>query len=40
MHPVSCTNTYHVVVDLVNRNMVKNTKAGEQSITFIQNKNC
>ena len=26
MHPVSCTNTYHDVTDLLNRGMVKNTK--------------
>ena len=26
MHPVSCTNTHHDVTDLVNHEMVKNTK--------------
>ena len=26
MHPVSCTNTHHDVADLVNHEMVKNTK--------------
>ena len=25
MHPVSCTNTYHDVTDLVNHGTVKNT---------------
>ena len=26
MHPVSCTNTHHDVTDLVNHEMVENTK--------------
>ena len=37
MHPVSCTNNYHDVTDLINRGMVKNTKSWiswERSITF------
>ena len=27
MHPVSCTNTHHDVIDLVHYGMVKNAKA-------------
>ena len=41
MHPVSCTNTYHDVTDLVNHEIVKNTKtwiSREQNMTFLQNK--
>ena len=41
MHPVSCTNIYHDVTDLVNHEMVKNTKSWiswERNITFLQNK--
>ena len=26
MHPISCTNTYHDVTDLVNHEMTGNTK--------------
>ena len=42
MHPVSCTITYHDIIDFVNCDMVKNTKTGmscERSITFLKNKN-
>ena len=37
MHPVSCTNTYPDITDLVNRRMVKDTKTGisqEQMVHF------
>ena len=40
MHPVSCTNTHHDVTDLVNHEIVKNTKtwiSWEWNITFLQN---
>ena len=44
MFPVSCTNSYHDVTDLLNHGMVKNTKnwiSWEQNITFLGNKkNC
>ena len=42
MYPVSCTNTYHDVRDLVNHGMVKNTKtwiSREHNKTFLWNKN-
>ena len=42
MNPVSCSNTCDNVTDLVNHQMVKNTKtwmSWEQNITFLQNKN-
>ena len=43
MHLVSCTNTHHFVIYLVNYEMVKNTKTWipqEQNITFLwDNKN-
>ena len=41
MHPISCTNTHHDFPDLVNHEMVKNTKTRiscERSITFPQYK--
>ena len=41
MHPVSCTNTYHDVTDLVNHGVTKNTKASiswQWDITFPWNK--
>ena len=41
MHPVSCTNTHHDVSDLVNHEMVRNTKTSlsrERNITFLRNK--
>ena len=41
MHPASCTNIHHDVTDLVNHEIVKNTKtwiSWEQNITFLQNK--
>ena len=41
MHPVSCTNTHHVVTGLVNHVMVKNKKDQifwVQNITFLLNK--
>ena len=41
MYPASCTNTHHVVTDLVNHEIVKNTKASisrERNITFPRNK--
>ena len=41
MYPVSCTNTYHDVRDLVNHGMVKNTKtwiSGEWNIISLRNK--
>ena len=41
MHSVSCTNTHHVVTDLVNHGMVKNTITWipeEWNITFTWNK--
>ena len=41
MHLVSCINAHHDVTDLVNHEMVKNTKvwlSWEQNITFQQNK--
>ena len=41
MHLASCTNTHHVVKDLVNHEMVENAKAWipwKQNITFLQNK--
>ena len=40
MHPISCSNTYHCVKDLVNDGMVKNTKlwiSWEWNITFLRN---
>ena len=42
MHPVSCTNTHHDVTDLVNHEMVENTKiliSWKLNITFLQTKN-
>ena len=41
MHPVSCINTHHDIKDLVNHEMVENTKtriSWEWSITFLRNK--
>ena len=44
MHPVSCNNTHNIqydITDLVNHEMVKNTKtwiSWEQNISFPQNK--
>ena len=41
MNSVSCNNTHHDVTDLVNHEMVKNTKtrvSREQNITFVWNK--
>ena len=41
MHPVSCTNTHHDVIDLKNHGMVKNTKtwiSWERNKIFLQNK--
>ena len=41
MHLVSCTNTHRDVTDLVNHEMVKNTKtwiSWERNIIFLQNK--
>ena len=41
MHHVSCTNTHHDVTDLVNHQMVKNTKtliSREQNIILLSNK--
>ena len=41
MHPVSCTNTYHDVADLLNYGMVENTKSWisqEPNITPLWNK--
>ena len=41
MYPVSCTNTHHDVIYLLNRGMAKNTKmwiSWEQNITFLWNK--
>ena len=41
MHPASCTNIHHDVTDLVNHEIVKNTKtwiSSERNITFLQNK--
>ena len=38
MHPISCTNTYHDVTDLVNHEMTGNTKtwiSRERTITFL-----
>ena len=38
MHPVTCTNTNHHVTDLVNHEIIKNTKtliSREQNSTFI-----
>ena len=40
MHPVSCTNTHHAVIDLVNHAMLKNTKtwiSWERYITLLRN---
>ena len=42
IHPVSCTNIYHDITDLINHRMVKNTKTSiswEQNINVIWNKN-
>ena len=42
MHPVSCTNTYHDVTDLVNHGIVENTKtwiSWEWDIISLLNKN-
>ena len=41
MHPVSCTNTAHDVIDLVNHGMLKNTKSrisSKQNGTLLQKK--
>ena len=41
IYPVSCTNTYHDVTDLVNHGIVKKTKtviSCERNITFLRNK--
>ena len=41
MHPVSCTNTAHDVIDLVNHGMLKNAKSrisSKQNGTFLQKK--
>ena len=41
MHLVSCTNTHHDVIDLVNHEIVKNTKtwiSWERNITVLRNK--
>ena len=41
MLPVSCTDTYHDVTDLVNHGMVRNTKkwiSWERNIFFLRNK--
>ena len=41
MHSISCIDTHRDVADLVNHEMVKNTKlwiSWEQKITFLQNK--
>ena len=41
MHPGSCNNTHHDNTELVNHDMVKNTKtltSWEQNITFLWNK--
>ena len=41
MHRISCTNTHHDFTDLVNYEMVENTKtwiSWERNITFPQNK--
>ena len=40
MHPASRTNTNHDIADLINHEMVKNTKTSksfERKITFLQN---
>ena len=40
MHAVSCTNTHHDIIDLVNHGMVKNTKnwiPWERNVTFLRN---
>ena len=39
MHPVSCNNTHYDVTDLVNHEMVKNTKtwiSWERNINFLE----
>ena len=41
MHLVSCTNTHHGIINLVNYGMIQNTKtwiSWEQNITFLWNK--
>ena len=41
MHPVSCINTHHEVIDLENHGMVKNAKiwiSWKRNINFLQNK--
>ena len=40
MHPISCTYTLYDVTDLINHEMVKNTKTSiswERDITFLRN---